>query len=193
MAEDIPEKSQLEKSQKAAPKSFMTVGPTLHYSHSNVQKCWILALAAFIAACLYWTKLITGELWAFGLTDFISSKLWNIDEVILNPMSIFEYPWMILVLGLVMGIFAVVPLLVSQLMSFSYCLPFVLAVIFLANLPGLGMCLLISCIAVACRPLRFRSRIIAIALCMAPQIIYWGCSGSVKSLDTIAWGFSFTP
>jgi len=32
-----------EKTPIVASKSFMAVGPTLHYSHKNVQTCWLLA------------------------------------------------------------------------------------------------------------------------------------------------------
>jgi hypothetical protein len=92
-----------------------------------------------------------------------------------------------------MGIMAVVPVLVSQLMSFRYSLPFIFLVFFAANLPAFAGCLLISCIAAACRPLRFRSRFVAIVLCTAPQLAFWAYFGSTKEVDPIKWGFSFTP
>jgi len=152
---------QSDKAPKPAPKSFMTVGPTLHYSHKNVQRCWLLALVAFVAGCLFWTKLITGSLWAFNLNTIASLESLHLGRFVVNGISIFEYPWQILVLGLLMGILAIVPPLISQLMSFSWSLPFILAVGLLANLPGFALCLLISCIAVASRPLRFRSRFIS--------------------------------
>ena len=41
--------NETEKTPKTASKSFMNAGPTLHYSHTNVQRCWLLALAVFIA------------------------------------------------------------------------------------------------------------------------------------------------
>jgi len=78
-------------------------------------------------------------------------------------------------------------------MSFIYSVPFILAAPFLANLPDFAICLLISCIAAACRPLRFRSRFTAIALCMAPQLFYWGCFGGAEVVEPVRWGFSFTP
>jgi len=108
-------------------------------------------------------------------------------------VSIFEYPWQILVLGLLMGVLAIAPVLISQLMSFRYSIPFILAVFFFANLPGFAFCILISCIAAACRPLRFRSRFIAIALCIAPQFLYWGYFGGARGLEPIKLGFSFAP
>ncbi|MEJ2704898.1 MAG: hypothetical protein P8Z79_20870, partial [Sedimentisphaerales bacterium] len=88
---------------------------------------------------------------------------------------------------------AVVPVLNSQLKSFRYSILFILEVFFLANLPGFALCLLVSCIAVACRPLRFRSRFIAIALCMTPQLLYWAYFGRLRAVEPIEWGFSFSP
>ncbi|MHC4332956.1 MAG: hypothetical protein ACYSUV_04290 [Planctomycetota bacterium] len=172
----------------AAPKSFMTVGPTLHYSHRNVQTCWLLAVALFAVTCVFWSKILTGSFWPADFQSVTSPQLWRLDRSGAAGVSIFEYPWQILVLGLLMGILAIVPVLVSQLMSFAYSLPFILAVAFLANLPGFAGCLLISC-----RPLRFRSRFTAIALCTAPQLLYWGYFGSAKGVEPISWGFSFAP
>ena len=98
----------------------MAVGPTLHYSHENVQRCWKLAVAVFAAGCVFWSKILTGSLWSFDFQALISPKFWNLGQYTITGVSIFEYPWQILVLGLLMGIIAVAPVLVSQLMSFSY-------------------------------------------------------------------------
>jgi len=178
-------------------KSFMAFGPTLHYSHENVLRCWLLSFVTFSVSCLFWSKMLTGVFWSIDLHSPTSSEFWRLGQSIITGasrgVSIFEYPWQILVLGMLMGILAVVPVLVSQLMSFSYSLPFILAVFFLADLPGFAICLLVSCVAVACRPLRFRSRIIAIALCTAPQLLYWGYFGGAWKLEPIKLGFSFAP
>jgi len=182
-----------EKAPKVASKSFMTAGPTLHYSHENVQRCWLLAVVAFGLSASFWSKIQTGSFWSFDFNSITSPDLWRLGRSVITGVSIFEYPWQILVLGLLMGILAIVPVLISQLMSFRYSLPFILAVVFLANLPGFAISLLVSCLAAACRPLRFRSRFIAIALCTAPQLLYWGYFGGAKGVEPIKWGFSFTP
>jgi len=184
---------QIEKTPKVAPKSFMAVGPTLHYSHRNVQTCGLFAVVAFGLSCLFWSKIVSGSFWSFNFQALTSPELWRLDRFIIGGVSIFEYPWQILVLGLLMGIFAIVPVLISQLLSFRYSFLFILEVFFLANLPGFAICLLISCIAAACRPLRFRSRFTAIALCTAPQLLYWGCCGGARGVEPIKWGFSFAP
>ena len=184
---------QAEKTPKVVSKSFMAVGPTLHYSHANVQRCWLLAVAAYAVSCLFWSKILTGSFWAFDLNTIISPTQWHFGRFTVNGVSIFEYPWQILVLGLLMGILAIVPVLISQLMSFSHSLPFIFAAFFLADLPAFAACILISCVAAACRPLRFRSRFIAIVLCALPQLLYWGYFGGIKGVEPIQWGFSFTP
>jgi hypothetical protein len=180
-----------------ASKSFMAFGPTLHYSHENVLRCWLLAFVTFSVSCLFWSKMLTGAFWSINLHNPTSSEFWRLGQSIITGasrgVSIFEYPWQILVLGLLMGIIAVVPVMVSQLMSFSYSFPFILAVFFLADMPGFAVCILVSCVAAACRPLRFRSRIIAVALCTAPQLLYWGYFGGAWKLEPMKLGFSFAP
>jgi hypothetical protein len=178
---------------KTVSKTFLSVGPTLRYSHRNVQRCWLLAVAAFGATASFWSKVLTGSFWSFDFQAVVSPKLWNLGQTVVGGVSIFEYPWQILVLGLLMGILAIVPLLVSQLMSFRYSLPFILLVFFAANLPAFAVCLLVSCIAAACRPLRFRSRFVAIVLCTAPQLAFWAYFGGARGVEPIKWGFSFTP
>jgi len=182
-----------EKTPIVASKSFMAVGPTLHYSHKNVQTCWLLAVGAFCLTCLFWSKIVAGSFWSFDIQTVTTPEFWRLDQSMKTGISIFEYPWQILVLGLLMGVLGVAPILISQLMSFRYSFIFILAVFFLANLPGLAICLLVSCIAAACRPLRFRSRFIAIALCTAPQLFYWGYFGAARAVEPIQWGFSFAP
>lgn len=187
------EEKQNGKTPKVGPKSFLAVGPTLHYSHSNVQRCWLLALGFFCLTCLFWTKIQTGAFISFSLESLIDKQMWNIGRHAVQGISIFEYPSQILVLGLLMGIISTIPVVISQLMSFQHSILFAAAIFFLADLPAFAVCVLISCIAAACRPLRFRSRFVAIALCMGPQLLYWGFLGSIKGADPIRWGFIYAP
>ncbi len=184
---------QVENGLKVATKSFMTAGPTLHYSHKNVRISWLLAILVFGTGCLFWSKILTGSLLSFELQSLTSFSHWHLGHYTITGVSIFEYLWQIFAMGLLMGIIAIVPLLISQLMSFRYSIPFILSVVFLANLPGFAISLLISCIAAACRPLRFRSRFTAIALCTVPQLFYWGLFGGAIEVEPLKWGLSFTP
>ncbi len=189
----LMDNKEIEKAPIAVSKSFMAVGPTLHYSHKNVQRCWFLAVVVFGMTCFFFSKIATGSFWSFDIQTTTKLSFWHLGQTVISGVSIFEYPWQIIVLGLLMGIMSIVPVLIAQLMSFSYSLVFILAVFFLGDLPGFALCLLISCIAVACRPLRFRSRFVAIALCTAPQLIYWAYFGAVRDVEPIKWGFSFAP
>ncbi len=174
-------------------KSFMTIGPTLHYSHANVHSCWGLSLAVYIGVCFFWIRLISGQALVLDLMQIFRPQAWDLGRVVTHPLSIYEYPWQITVLGAVMGVLAVTPLLTAQLLSFRYSIPMILSVILVARLPALGLFLLAGCLAVACRPLRFRSRIIALALCMSPAMVYWAVFGGSQSSDPIRWGISYAP
>jgi hypothetical protein len=178
----------------AAPmKSFMTAGPTLHYSHTNVLWLWFLAVLVYVATCIFWYAIVAGGPLSIDLSEFTEALLFDLGHYAVTPISIYEYPWQIVVLGILMGILAVAPVLISQLLSFRYSIAMVLSVIFIAQLYLFGAFVLISCIAVASRPLRFRSRFISLALCMAPQLIYWAIWGGDPTVDPIRWGFSFAP
>jgi hypothetical protein len=137
--------------------------------------------------------LIDGQVLVLDLLEIVQPRMWDLGRVVTHPLSIFEYPWHITVLGATMGILTISPLLTSQLLSFRYSVPMILSVIFLARLPMLGVFLLAGCVAVACRPLRFRSRIISLVLCMAPPMVYWALFGGTGSSDPIRWGVSYAP
>lgn len=181
------------KSQPIPSKSFMTAGPSLHYSHTNVHLCWALSIAVYLAASSFWSRLLIGEDLSVSVMGLFYPEFWNIGHFVAVPLSIYEYPWQIVVLGLLMGILATLPVLVSQLLSFRYSIPMIIIVVIVSRLGLFSVFLTVSCIAVACRPLRFRSRFISVALCMAPQIIYWAIWGGYGSIDPIRWGFSYAP
>lgn len=183
-----------EDNKSAGPgKSFMTVGPTLHYSYPNVHQFWFLTVAVYLVVCFMWTRLTGGSTFTLDLTDILQPALWDLGRIVEEPLSIYEYPWQILVLGSIMGLLATMPLLVSQLLSFRYSLPLILALVFVARLGLFGVFTLVGCIAVACRPLRFRSRFISLALGLSPALIYWAVFGAGASTDPIRWGFSYAP
>ncbi|MCE5185553.1 MAG: hypothetical protein LLF76_05450 [Planctomycetaceae bacterium] len=177
-------------------KSFMTAGPTLHYSHANVLWFWFLSLGVFVGCCWFWHRILYDQPISLDLNELVRStpsQIAQLGRFVVYPISIYEYPWHIVILGILMGLIATVPLLISQLLSFRYSIPFILSIIFIAKLQMFGLFVLVSCVAVACRPLRFRSRFISIALCMAPQLVYWAVWGGYPEVDPVRWGLSFAP
>lgn len=187
------ENENIKNTPKTAAKPFMTAGPTLHYSHENVLKNLLLSIIVFAVTCVFWSKILTGYFWSFDYQNLASPKSWHLGNTLMIGVSIFEYPWLILVVAIMMAIILIAPILISQLMSFRYSIIFIVLTAILANLPGFAICLTISCIAVASRPLRFRSRFISASLCTMPALIYWGFFGQAKLAEPIQWGFSFTP
>ncbi len=174
-------------------KSFLTAGPILHYSHPNAHRYWWLTVALYLCVCLFWSKMLTGNLDSLQLQSVHDFNIWSLGYYATGPVNIFEYPWQILVLGLLMAILSFVPILISQLLSSRYCVLLILMAAFIAKLPGLALFLTVSCVAVACRPLRFRSRFISIVLCSSPLMIYWGIFGGTANIDPVKWGLSYTP
>ena len=174
-------------------KSFMAAGPTLHYSHDFVHRFWGLTVVVYILTCFFWNRILIGGMISLIPTDVIDPGLWSLGRFVASPVSIYEYPWQIAVLGTLMGILATAPVLVSQMYSFRYSIPLILSVMVIAKLYFFGLFVGVGCIAVACRPLRFRSRFISVALCMAPQVIYWAVWGGYATADPLRWGFSYAP
>jgi hypothetical protein len=182
-----------DKAQSVPSKSLMTAGPTLHYSHANVRTFALVANVFYLLTCVLWCKLFTDSWFTLSFTAGGLSDLWLLGQYVLSPVSIFEYPWQIAVIGLVMGMLAAVPPLIAQLFSFVYCLPLVVSLAFFAHMPAFALCVLFSSLLIAARPLRFRSRIISFALCLTPQMLYWAVFGGSHSVDPLMWGFSFSP
>lgn len=182
-----------EKTTASPQKSFLAIGPTLHYSHDNVMVFRIAALFSYVVTLLFWSKILTGELFPFPANWAEPENFFGMANLINHPISIFEYPEQIIVLGMLMGILAVVPTLISQAMSFRHSLPFVAAYLIMGRPVGFAAILLLSCLGAASRPLRFRSRIIAIALCISPQLFYWGYYGNIGTLEPVKAGFAYAP
>lgn len=174
-------------------KSFMTAGPTLHYSHTNVLWFWFLTVIVYIITCVFWYSIVVGGPISIDFSEFLDGSAVPLGYYITNPISIYEYPQYIIVLGVLMGILAVGPVLVSQLLSFRYSVPLILSLMFIGKLYLFSAFVLVSCIAVACRPLRFRSRFISVALCMAPQLVYWAIWGGHRTPDAVLWALSYAP
>jgi hypothetical protein len=170
------------------PKTFMTAGPTLHYSHANVNGCYFIAIFIYYFTSVFWTKLLSGE-----LIFPIFPGPFYLENLILSPLSIYEYPAQIFVMGLLLGILIAVPILASQLLSFKYSLLFIFILGIIAGLPGLALAVLLGAFGAAVRPLRFRSRIISFVLCVSPSILYFSFFGGAKNADSLRWALSYAP
>ncbi|MGE4285297.1 MAG: tol-pal system YbgF family protein [Phycisphaerae bacterium] len=181
--------------QKLSPsKPFLTMGPTLHYKSHNVEVNYGLNLCVYAVVCLFWAKIMLGAIEMFRF-DLAASGfgVWSLGGFINQPISIFEFPWQMLVLAALTAIITFTPVITSQMLSVNHSLPFLIICMLVAKLPGLSFVIMISCIMVASRPLRFRSRFISIVLCSSPILIYLTVSGNSSDPDPLKWGLSFVP
>jgi hypothetical protein len=185
---NTPLMAENEKQEKNIQKSFMTAGPTLHYSHANVNGCYFLAVCIYYFTAVFWSKLLTGHL----VFPTFPGPVY-LEKLILSPLSIYEYPAQIFVMGLLLGILISVPILASQLMSFRYSILFIIVLTFIAGLPGLAGAVLLGAFCAAVRPLRFRSRIISFVLCVSPSILYFSFFSGAKDADSLRWALSYAP
>jgi len=174
--------------EKHIPKTLMTAGPTLIYSHANVNGCYFIAILIYYCTAVFWAKLLTGSL----IFSIFPGPIW-LKGLILSPLSIYEYPAQIFVMGLLLGILIAVPILSSQLFGFKFSLAFIIILAIIAGLPGLAFAVLLGSFAAAVRPLRFRSRIVSFLLCISPSILYFGFFGGDPNAESLKWALSYAP
>lgn len=179
--------------QQGPSKSFMTSGPTLHYSHSNVLASFWFSFIVYAALCSFWAKINYGEVGIPELNTIFEPERWYLSTFLSTPLSIFEYRYQGMVIGGLIGLLSIVPLTVSLLLSFPHSILFILTAALVAQLPGLAVALLIGCVAISCRPLRFRSRFVSIVLCIVPPMLYWFLTGGLHTAEPLRWAYSYFP
>lgn len=96
----------------------------------------------------------------------------TLGAMMLEPISIFTHPWLIVINGLLLSAVIAVPLLVACLYHSRYCTLFLLCVGALGHAPLLALVLAGGCTLVAVTPLRRRNPSLAVLLGMIPVWIY---------------------
>ena len=94
-------------------------------------------------------------------------------QMLLEPLSIFTHPWMILVVAFLLAAVVIVPLLVTCLYRAWLCAPFLFYVAALAHAPVLTVVLAGGCVLVAATDLRRRNASLALLLGLSPVCIYF--------------------
>jgi ABC-type sugar transport system permease subunit len=78
----------------------------------------------------------------------------TLSDFLTFPISIYQVPLQIVILGLLLAALVSIPILVSILYRFFACIPFLLVVAFLAVMPWLAITLAGSCLLASVRPFR---------------------------------------
>jgi len=165
-------------------------GPTLAYSRRYRLVCWGINLGLYALLNMFYLRLQTG-VWFSWRSPHGSPFL---IEQLLAPLSVFNYPIQIVVLGAIMGLLCAVPILTAQLHHVLYALPLVAAVLLLGQNRLLSLSLLLSCAAAGFQPLRFKSKFVAAVLCLLPPVLYWGIfSGRNPEQDILRQAVLYAP
>jgi hypothetical protein len=125
----------------------------------------------FVNAFLYY--LSTGRWLDFSLHSYRSALASPLSEVLLHPLSIFEYPWMILVTGLLIAAVVFVPIMVAVLYRLSISALFILTVAVIAHAPLLAVFLAAGCILAGRTGLRRDLPLVALLAGLAPVAVYF--------------------
>ncbi len=152
--------------------------------------CWALNLLLYILLNLFYLRLQTGG-WLPWQHTYDATTL---TEQLLSPLSIFDFPAHIFVLGLLIALLCVLPIITAQLYNIWYALPFPAVVLFCGHQRILSLCLLVSCAAVSFHPFRFKSKFVAAVMCLIPELLYVIIfSGPNPETEALRWAVLYAP
>lgn len=131
-----------------------------------------LNLAGYAAACVFWRYLQSGAWLDFHGAVFRRDLTVSLGQVLLEPLGIFTYPWMILILGAVLAVLMIVPLATAVMYPLLLSLVFVVLAALLAHAPWLALALAAGCLLGARSRLRREYPYLAMLLGFVPVGIY---------------------
>ncbi|MBN1514565.1 MAG: tetratricopeptide repeat protein [Phycisphaerae bacterium] len=97
----------------------------------------------------------------------------SLSDLLLFPISIYDVPLQMVVLGLLLAALVSIPILVSILYRFACSIPFLLVIAFIAMMPWLALTVAGSCLLASVRPFRFSFRYASAMLGLLLVVIYF--------------------
>ena len=135
-------------------------------------------LVLFCGLCVFTHWLHRATPFDFSPASYFSpARFWaadspNLNDFILEPISVLQTPIHAVVLGLLVASIVAVPIVVSILYRFASALPFLAAVFVFAHMPWMAFTLAGSCVLASVKPFRLRFRFAAALLAMLPVLLY---------------------
>jgi hypothetical protein len=108
-----------------------------------------LNLLVFLAACLFWVRLSTGQWLALGAASFRASLLAPVAEALAMPVSVVYYPWMIAVYALLVSLFVFVPITVAANYRLIASAAFVVVLALVGHAVVLSLAVMVGCMIVS--------------------------------------------
>ena len=143
--------------------------------------CLAVCLAVYAASCAFWRYAASGQWLDFRPAAFYADLTAPLGEIFRHPLDVLMYPWMILVLGLALGLLVVVPLILSVLYRPAVGSWAVLALLLLGHMPVLALAVGVGCALAGRAPFRRDSPSLAIGLGLAATIL---TKGGLKATHT---------
>jgi hypothetical protein len=131
-----------------------------------------LNLLAYLAACLFWQYLQTGQWFDPGISSLREDLTRPLGSILLRPLSIFHQPWMIFVVAGLLSVLITVPLATAVMYQLLLSMAFVIIVALVGRAPFLGLALAAGCILSARMQLRRKYPLLAILLGIVPVLVY---------------------
>ncbi|MDP6633806.1 MAG: hypothetical protein QGG42_02830 [Phycisphaerae bacterium] len=129
-------------------------------------------LAVFASINAFWQFLSTGQWINYSPEAFRRDLAVPLGQMLLSPLSIFNYPWMTLVTGFILAVVIFVPILVAVLHRLWLAMVFVVIVAVLGHAPVLAGALVIGCVLTSRTPLRSDTPFLAVLLGLVPVAVY---------------------
>jgi hypothetical protein len=108
-----------------------------------------LNLLLFLAACLFWVRLSTGQWLALEAASFRASLLAPVAEALAMPVSVVYYPWMIPVYALLVAMFVFVPITIAANYRLIASAAFVLVLGVVGHAVVLALAVMVGCMVVS--------------------------------------------
>ncbi len=144
-----------------------------------------LLLVAYAAVCSFWQYLSVGTWMGFRLGTFRDSLLTPLGNLFQRPMSIFRYPWMILVFGGVLAGMVFVPISVSSRRSVAGGLVLTGVMLLTGQALALALAIAAGCVVAALIRRVGEFHVFAIAGGILPPVVFLAFSG-LLAVDSAA-------
>jgi hypothetical protein len=128
-------------------------------------------LLGFLVVNCFWHYLSTAR-WFTGSGAFWGDMKAPLGEMFVRPLSIFHYPWMIPVTGLLLAVIMFTPILVAMLYRLPFSLMFLAVTLFVGCAPLLTLSLLVGCVLASKTTLRRNWSFLAMLLGLVPPALY---------------------
>ncbi len=136
--------------------------------------CALVLMNLFLlgAAGLFWQYLHSGRWFDFSARAFGRDLTTPLGTVLLGPLDIFSYPWMILIAGLALAVLIVIPLATAVMYQLLLSLVFVAVVAVVAHSPMLALALAAGCLVAGRTKLRRDYPMVALLLGLVPVCLF---------------------